>query len=162
MRRPDTHRAHTLRTLIPIAVGHIASVAVVCVALVSDLSMDRHLLQVLAVALLVVVVVVRLSGHTPRVLRALTGHAGWALGSFAMSTAHGAGLALVPALMPFCVGGASSGEAIASEALSQAIVAVLVHAVAMLAVTGLIAIGISRVLAGSIQWRAAATKAAKP
>ena len=124
--------------------------------------MDRQLLQVLAVALLVVVVVVRLSGHTPRVLRAPTGHAGWALGSFAMSTAHGAGLALVPALMPFCVGGASSGEAIASEALSQAIVAVLVHAVAMLAVTGLIATGMSRVLAGSIQWRAAATKAAKP
>lgn len=162
MRKPEGHRAAALRTLIPVAVGHIASVAVVCVALVSGLSMDRQLLQALAVALLVVVVAVQLSGHTPRVLRALTGHAGWALGSFVMSTAHGAGLALVPALMPFCVGGASSGEAIASEALSQAIVAVLVHAVAMLAVTGLIATGMSRALAGSIQWRAAATKAAKP
>jgi small-conductance mechanosensitive channel len=162
MPRPDTHRAHTLRALVPIAVGHIASVAVVCVALMSGLSMDRQLLQVLAVALLAVVVVVRLSGHTPRVMRALTGHAGWALGAFVMSTAHGAGLALVPALMPFCVGDALAGEAIASEALSQAIVAVLVHAVAMLAVTGLIATSVSRVLTGSIQWRAAATKAAKP
>lgn len=163
MRKPDdTHRAQTLRTLIPIAVGHMASVAVVCVALVSGLSMDRQLLQALAVALLVAAVVVQLSGRTPRMLRALTGHAGWALGSFAMSTAHGAGLALVPALMPFCVGDASAGEAIASEALSQAIVAVLVHAVAMLAVTGLIATGMSRVLADSIQWRSAATKAAKP
>ena len=164
MRGPDdTHRASTLlRTLIPIAVGHIASVAVVCAVVVSGLSMDRQLLQAIAVALLVLVVVVQLSGRTPRVVRALTGHTGWALGSFAMSTAHGAGLALVPALMPFCVGGASAGEAIASEALSQAIVAVLVHAVAMFAVTGLIATGMSRVLAGLLQPRAAATKAAKP
>lgn len=162
MRRPDSHRASPLRNLIPLAVGHIASVAVVCVALMSGWSMDRQLLQTLAVALLVVVVVVRLSGRTPRVLRALTGHAGWALGAFAMSIAHGAGLALVPALMPFCVGDASAGEAFAAEALSQAIVAVGLHAAAMLAVTGLIATGVSRVLAGSIQWRAAATKAAKP
>lgn len=151
MRRPDTHRAHTLRTLVPIAVGHIASVAVVCVALVSGLSMDRQLLLVLAGALLVVVVVVRLSGHTPRVLRAPTGHAGWALGSFAMSTAHGAGLALVPALMPFCVGDASAGEAIASDTLSDALMAVLLHAVAMLAITGLIATGVQRGLAG-LRW----------
>lgn len=144
MRRPDSQRASTLRTLVPIAVGHIASVAVVCVALVSALSVDRQLLQVLAIALLGIVVLVRLSGHTPRVLRAPTGHAGWALGSFAMSTAHGAGLALVPALMPFCVGDASAGEAIPSEALSQAAVAVAVHAVTMLAVTGLIAAGVQR------------------
>jgi hypothetical protein len=144
MRRRDSHRASKLRTLIPLAVGHIASVAVVCAALAFGLSMDRRLLQVLAIALLGVVVLVRLSGHTPRVVRALTGHAGWALGSFAMSTAHGAGLALVPALMPFCVGDASAVEAIASEALWQAIVAVGVHAVAMLAVTGLIAAGVQR------------------
>jgi small neutral amino acid transporter SnatA (MarC family) len=152
MRGPDTHRATTLRTLVPLAVGHMASVAVVCAALVSGQSMDRQLLQALAAALLVAVVVVQLSGRTPRVLRALTGHAGWALGSFAMSTAHGAGLALVPASMPFCVGDASAGEAIASEALSQAIVAVLVHAVAMLAVTGLLVAGVQRGLAACIRW----------
>jgi hypothetical protein len=126
------------------AVGHIASVAVVCVALVSGRSMDRQLLQVLAVALLVVVVWARFSGRTPGGVRAWTGHAGWALGSFAMATAHGAGLALVPALMPFCVGDATAGEAIASEALTQAVGAVLVHAVAMLAFTGLIAAGVHR------------------
>jgi hypothetical protein len=144
MRRPDSHRASTLRTLVPLAVGHVASVAVVCAAVMSGPSMDRQLLQALAVALLMLVVVVQLSGRTPQVVRALTGHAGWALGSFAMSTAHGAGLALVPALMPFCVGDASAVEAIASEALWQAIVAVGVHAVAMLAVTGLIAAGVQR------------------
>jgi hypothetical protein len=152
MRRPDTHRASPLRNLIPLAVGHIASVAVVCAAVVFGLSMDRQLLQALAMALLVIVLVVQLSGRTPQVVRALTGHAGWALGSFAMSTAHGAGLALVPALMPLCVGGPATGEAVASDALWDALMAVLLHGVAMLAITGLLATGVQRGLAAGMRW----------
>lgn len=151
MRRPEGHRAAALPTLIPVAVGHIASVAIVCMALVYGVSLDRQWLQALAGGLLAVIVVVHLSGRTPRVLRALAGHTGWALGSFAVSTAHGAGLALVPALMPLCLGGAAAGQVMASGALSQAVGAVLVHAVVMLAFTGPIAIGV-RCCRNGVRW----------
>ena len=99
-------RAQALRALVPIAVGHAASVALVGAAVVFGLSMDRVALQALAGGLLVVVAIVHLSGRTPKVARAPAGHAGLALWSFMMSTAHGAGLMLVPALIPLCMGDA--------------------------------------------------------
>ena len=99
-------RAQALRALMPIAVGHAASVALVGAAVAFGLSMDRVALQALAGALLVVAAMVHLSGRTPKVARAPAGHAGLALWSFMMSTAHGAGLMLVPALIPLCMGDA--------------------------------------------------------
>ena len=45
MGRPEAHPATALRSLVPITVGHLASVAIVCAALVSGLSMDRQWLQ---------------------------------------------------------------------------------------------------------------------
>lgn len=137
-------RAQALRALMPIAVGHAASVALVAAAVVFGLSMDRVVLQILAGGLLVVVAMVHLSGHTPKVARAPAGHAGLALWSFMMSTAHGAGLMLVPALIPLCIGDASAREITASGSLMLALAAVGVHTAAMLAVTGMIAIGVCR------------------
>ena len=61
-----------------------------------------------------------------------------------MSTAHGAGLMLVPALIPLCIAGAPGRESIASGPLMLALAAVGVHTAAMLAVTGLIAAGVCR------------------
>ena len=101
-------RAQALRALVPIAVGHAASVALVAAAVAFGLSMDRVVLQALAGGLLVVVAIAHLSGRTPKRARAPAGHAGLALWSFMMSTAHGAGLMLVPALMPLCMGDASA------------------------------------------------------
>jgi hypothetical protein len=137
-------RAQALRALMPIAVGHAASVAIVGVAVVFGLSMDRVVLQTLAGGLLVVVAMVHLSGRIPKVARAPAGHAGLALWSFMMSTAHGAGLMLVPALIPLCIGDASTREIAASGSLTLALAAVGVHTAAMLAVTGVIATGICR------------------
>lgn len=139
-------RAQALRALMPIAFGHAASVALVGAAVVFGVAMDRIVLQALAGGLFVVVAIVHLSGHTPKVARAPAGHAGLALWSFMMSTAHGAGLMLVPALIPLCMGNASAREITASGslALALALAAVGVHTAAMLAVTGVIATGVCR------------------
>ncbi len=61
-----------------------------------------------------------------------------------MSTAHGAGLMLVPALMPLCIGAAPGSGTGATGPLALALAAVGVHGAAMLAVTGLLASGACR------------------
>jgi hypothetical protein len=137
-------RAQALRALMPIAVGHATSVALVAAAVALGVSMDRVVLQALAAGLLVVVAAVHLSGRTPKRARAPAGHAGLALWSFMMSTAHGAGLMLVPALIPLCMGDTAARETTASGSLTLALGAVGVHTAAMLAVTGVIATGVCR------------------
>ena len=102
------------------------------------------MLQALAGALLVVVAVYHLSGRKAKRPRTPAGHAGLALWSFMMSTAHGAGLMLVPALIPLCMGDAAAREITASGPLTLALAAVGVHTAAMLAVTGVIATGVCR------------------
>jgi len=124
------NRKHALRALAPIAVGHTLAIVLVALAVVFGLPMDRGLLQALAVGLLLVVAICHLAG------------AGLALWSFMMSTAHGAGLMLVPALMPLCITDAPARELTASSSLALALAAVGVHTAAMLAVTGLIATGV--------------------
>jgi hypothetical protein len=138
------NRAQALRALMPIAAGHAASVALVAGAVAFGLSMDRVVLQVLAGGLFVVVALVHLWRRTPQAARAPAGHAGLALWSFMMSTAHGAGLMLVPALIPLCMGDAPAREITASGSLLLALAAVGVHTAAMLAVTGVIATGVCR------------------
>lgn len=133
-------KAQALRGLWPIAVGHVASIALVVVAVAFGVSMDRGLLQWLAGGLFAVAALVHLSGRLPAMARAPAGHAGLALWSFMMSTAHGAGLMLVPALIPLCMGNASNGAM--SGSLVLAFVAVAVHTAAMLVTTGLMAIGV--------------------
>lgn len=128
----------------PIVLGHAASVVLTGAAVVFGLSMDRVVLQALAGGLIVVVAAVHLSGHTPKAARAPAGHAGMALWSFMMSTAHGAGLMLVPALIPICMGDTSAREITASGSLTLALAAVGVHTAATLAVTGVIATGVCR------------------
>lgn len=145
-------RAQALRALVPIAIGHAASVALVAGAVAFGLSMDRVVLQILAGVLVVVFAVLHLSGRTPSAARAPAGHAGMALWSFMMSTAHGAGLMLVPALIPLCMGDASARETGASGSLMLAFAAVGVHTAAMLAVTGAIAVGACRGFDAGARW----------
>ncbi len=134
-------RARALHALLPIAAGHLASVGLVAGAVVWGLTIDRFTLQVLAGGLFAAAVIAHLSGCLPKAARAPAGHAGLALWSFMMSTAHGAGLMLVPALIPLCAGGASALEIAGSGPLTLAIAAVGVHTVAMLAAIGLVATG---------------------
>jgi len=78
--------------------------------------------------------------------------AGLALWSFLMATAHGAGLMLVPVLLPLERGASHAGHAggllvgshwlMGSHSLGVTLVAVAVHTGAMLLVTGMIAVAI--------------------
>ncbi|MFH0129443.1 hypothetical protein ACGLHS_04485 [Variovorax sp. VaC1] len=145
-------RAQALRALWPIALGHAASVGLVAGAVAFGLSMDRAVLQGVAGTLLVVAVVVHLSGHAAKRARVPAGHAGLALWSFMMATAHGAGLMLVPALVPLCMGDASAREITASGSLMLALAAVGVHTAAMLVVTGLVASGVCRGFDAGGRW----------
>jgi hypothetical protein len=143
----DVHasvQAQTLRALIPIAIGHLASMAVVAAAVVLGRSLDRTVLQLLAGSLLTVVA--GLHWRARRAQRACrpAGQVGFALWSFIVSTGHGAGLMLVPALMPLCVTGPSGQAASASGSLVMAISAASVHTVAMLAASGVTATLASR------------------
>ncbi|MEO8164777.1 MAG: hypothetical protein ABI619_05215 [Betaproteobacteria bacterium] len=137
-------RTQVLRALLPIALGHASSVALVVGAVALGLSMDRTGMRVLAGGLLGVVAICHLSRRTTKRARVPAGHTGLALWSFIMSTAHGAGLMLVPAMFSFCLANAPVREINASGSLMLALAAVGVHTAAMLAVTGLIASGICR------------------
>jgi len=137
-------QAQTLRALVPIAAGHLASMAIVAATVVLGRSIDRTLLQVLAGGLLVVVVWLHWRARRTQRACASTGQAGLALWSFIVSTGHGAGLMLVPALMPLCSSGSSSPAASASGSLTMAVAAVGVHTGAMLAAGGVAATLASR------------------
>jgi hypothetical protein len=135
-------RTQALRALVPIAVGHGASVALVAAAVALGVAMNSVVVQALAGGLLVVAALLRLSGR--KAAGAPARHAGLVLWSFMVSTAHGAGLMLVPALIPVCMGDTPAREITASGSLMLALAAVGVHTAAMLAVTGVIASGVCR------------------
>ena len=139
----DASRARS--ALLPIAIGHAASIALVACAIARGVSMDRAMVQGLAGLLLIAAAswrIVRGSRSAP--IDAPRCHAGMTLWSFLMATAHGSGLMLVPALMPLCLGAGAARGIAGSGSLAPALAAVAVHAAAMLAATGLAAAGICR------------------
>jgi hypothetical protein len=140
--------AQARRALLPIGIGHAASIALVACAMALGCSVDRALVQTLAGALLVGTALHGLL-RRPR-QRAPIGthasHAGIALWSFLMATAHGAGMMLVPALMPLCLANSPAREITATGSLVLALAAVGVHTLAMLVTTGLVAAGACRFL----------------
>ena len=135
-------RAQALRALMPIAAGHAASILLVAAAVALGLSTDRVVLETVAGGLLIVVTMAHLLGRATK--RAPVGHVALELWSFMMSTAHAAGLMLEPALIPLCLGDAPAREITASGSLTLALAAISLHTAAMLAVTGVIAIGVCR------------------
>jgi hypothetical protein len=144
VRSRDTAQAR--RALLPIGVGHVASVAIVAGAFAQGLAMDRALVQRLAGALLVGAAVYRwVRGESKRApINAQAGQAAIALWSFLMATAHGAGLMLVPALASMCLAGNPARDITASGSLVLALAAVGVHMSAMLLATGIVASGVCR------------------
>jgi hypothetical protein len=128
-----------LLSLVPIALGHALSVALVLAGVLTLGSVVGH--ETLARgcgALLIGWGAWRAwRGRRGRPAVGMrTGLAGLALWSFVMSSAHGAGLMLVPALLPFC-GGAAGGTSAAFEAGALAL---SIHTAAMLAVIAAISI----------------------
>lgn len=162
------------RALLPVALGHGASVALVVIAVLQGVLVGGDGLRRIAGGGLVLVAVGRclydavdrwnagvvrhwLCGAArSHAFATSTGamesgsfatHAGIALWSCLMATVHGAGLMLVPALVPLCLSDSPARAITASGSPLLALAAVGVHLAAMLLTTGLIAAGICRGIA---------------
>jgi hypothetical protein len=121
---------------LPIAAGHAASTAIVLFAVVVfGLFLDHSTLSRSgAVILLGWAIWHTCFGHRRRLRVGMqTGLVGLALWSFLMSTAHGAGLMLIPLVRPLCLSGSPAGSLTASNSIPVAMAALAVHTAAMLA-----------------------------
>jgi len=135
-------RAVVLAALVPIVFGHVLSItAVVAAVLLLGLVVDQALLRHACGALLIGWAGYHTFwGTRHRVRVGMTaGFVGLAVWSFLMASAHGAGLMLIPVVLPLCLA-ASPGGALTLDALPVALAAVGVHSLAMLTVTGVIAV----------------------
>jgi len=138
--------AQARRALGPIALGQVASMTLLACAFLQGAAIDRALMRDLAIALLIGAALwlcVRRARQPIRV-SASARHAGIALWSFLVASAQGAGLMLVPTLVPLCAGVAPASEFTARGSLLAALAAVGVHTAAMLLTTGVLATGVCR------------------
>ena len=137
-------RAVVLASLIPISLGHALAIALVVVAVLTlGMVIDPEALRLAAGAALIGWAVYhQLYGSRHRVRVGMrTGMIGLATWSFVMASAHGAGLMLVPVLFPLAhVESLHGHPLIAGASVPVALAAVGVHTLAMIAVTGVIAI----------------------
>jgi hypothetical protein len=132
-------RRVVLLSLLPMALGHAFSISLVAASVMAvGAVVDAGAFRAATGAILLLWAAYHwLYGHRHRVrIGMTTGLAGLALWSFLMATAHGAGLMLVPALVPLCAGGSAMG----AGPLQVALAAVGAHTLAMLAVTALVAL----------------------
>jgi hypothetical protein len=132
-------RRSVLLALLPVAAGHALSIWLVAASvIVVGTVFDADVIRLAAGGVLVVWAGYHwVYGHRHRVRVGMTvGVAGLAVWSFLMATAHGAGLMLLPGLVPLC----ASMPAIGGSSLLVSLAAVAVHTLTMLVVTGLIAV----------------------
>ncbi len=134
--------AQVRRALVPIAIGHVASIAVVAFAVTQGLWPERATVRAAVAVLLVIVALVRWRrGGACTAIGARGGRAGMVLGSFLTSSVHGTGLMLVPALVPLCGAEMPAREIVATGSLVLAATALVLHLAAALATTALLAAG---------------------
>jgi len=132
-----------LLSLAPIAIGHAAAVVVVVLALLAfGLFIEPELLRRAAGLVLIGWAGWHaLYGHRQKLRVGMQAGAlglfGW---SFLMAAAHGAGLMLVPVLLPLCLAGSPARELTASGSVAVALAAVGVHTAAMLATIAAISV----------------------
>lgn len=147
----ERDRAAVLRALVPIALGHAASIATVVVAVwAARVLIDPHAVQLAAGGVLAAFGAYRLLRgfrHRARVGMRV-GFSDLVLWSFLTSTAHGAGLMVVPPLLGLSGAGDPAatanphlaiGAAVAGS-VAQALAAVGLHTLAMIAVAGAVAV----------------------
>ena len=135
-----------LLSLVPIALGHAAAVAAtLAIFLTLGLVIDHTVLTwIAAAALLAWAAWHGLYGHRQRVIVGMqTGLVGLLAWSFVMASAHGAGLMLMPAVMPLCA--TSEPAALSTTATTlPALAALGLHTAAMLATITVIALAVYR------------------
>ncbi len=136
----ERKREAVLSSLIPIALGHEASIVVVVIAVsLTEQFVPPFFVRLLAALVLVSFGVYKLAkprSH-PKGFGMRVGFAGLAGWSFLMSSAHGAGLMLAPVLLGMPVAGPYHSL---SEITMQAVFAASIHVTAMLLVMGIVAV----------------------
>ena len=140
----DQRRSTVLRSLLPIAAGHEASIAVVVgLVTVAQLTIAPRLLPLLAAGALVafgLLTLWRRRSH-PRGFGMRVGTLGLAAWSFLMSSAHGAGLMLAPLLLQLEVSGGGPHDAqLLIGPFAPGLLAASLHTTVMLVVMGTIAL----------------------
>jgi len=163
----ENRRKAVLESLLPIALGHAASIALVVLLVggAQTLVPPRALRTAGAVVLILfgLFKFLRPRAH-PRWVGMRVGSGELAVWSFLMATAHGAGLMLFPVLLSFPAaaeeastghhGHAAHGMGLAAASLGRDAGAVLVHTLAMLVVMGAIALVVYEKLGLAILRRA--------
>ena len=136
----ERKREAVLASLLPIALGHEASIVVVVIAVsLTEQFVPPFFVRLLAAFVLVTFGLYKLAkplSH-PKGFGMRVGFGGLAAWSFLMSSAHGAGLMLAPVLLGMPVAGAYHSL---SEITMQAVFAASIHVTAMLLVMGIVAI----------------------
>ena len=149
-------RAIVMVSLLPIAIGHAASIAVVAGLLVIAGHLIPHALVRIGSGLLLLAWAAYhwRFAHRHRVRFGMqVGLLGLAVWSFLMATAHGAGLMLWPILMASCTATTSSEVAFAAP-FPTALAGVGIHTSAMLITTVLVAVPVYEWLGLSLLRRA--------
>lgn len=146
-------RRVVLLSLVPIALGHaMAAACVLAAGLSLSMSIDHHALnRICGVILIGWAAWHALRGHRVRSRVGMqVKFAGLTAWSFVMSSVHGAGLMLIPALLPVCDGLAGNSSTLPSSAsglltgvgpvVTVAVTALMIHTVAMLLTTGIVSL----------------------
>jgi hypothetical protein len=133
--------------LLPIAVGHALSVGLVLALVFAfGLMVDHRVLHLGGAALLVgwgawLIAV----GHKGAPIVGMrTGYLGLGLWSFLMASAHGAGLMLVPVLLPICTPHGLGEARLAPDTIGLALAAVALHSAVMLATIAAVSLSVYR------------------
>jgi len=145
-------RARPVAALAAIAGGHVAGVALGAAASLGALRLALNLhglaLPAAASVLMLGLAARRIHRHEPPQAWNALGHAGLALWSLLMAAAQGAGLMLVPALMPPC----ATGAGMLAGPVLLALAAAGLHLAGMLAATACMALGVRRGLDALGKW----------
>ena len=144
----ENRLAKVLWALIPIAIGHLISIALVVALIGGAAAVTAALpLRIAGAGILIAFGIFRLwkPGAHPRWVAMRVGFGELVLWSFLMASAHGAGLMLFPILMglPMCSNGGNYPASIlgvSAVRLLSAATVLLVHTSAMLVVMGLVAV----------------------
>lgn len=138
----EQSRRAVLGSLIPIAVGHEASIVIVVIAVsLTEQLLPPFFIRLVAALVLVCFGVYKLArprSH-PGGFGMRIGAAGLVMWSFLMSSAHGAGLMLAPVLLGLPVYSAYHSL---SELSLQAVAAASLHVAAMLLVMGIVSVAV--------------------
>lgn len=152
----DKSRRSVLQALPPIALGHAASIAGVAILMgAAQVMLPHSVVRALAAAVVLAYAIRRLlRTRHPRWVGMRVGPRDLAAWSFVMSSAHGAGLMLVPVLLQCTVGSGHPGEPLHGRLALAALIpqvthiadpgflvaAVGVHTFSLLAVSGVVAV----------------------